>query len=72
MGAIVTAAGHPLEELDPVVGLPGQKRMLLSLMEMEPLAKEATRNALGVYPEPLEEEHAQWQLGQCEATSPGF
>lgn len=48
------------------------KKKLLSLKEMEPLAKEATRSALSSYPEPPKEEQDQWALGQFETDEEGI
>ncbi|QDH70175.1 hypothetical protein [Marilutibacter alkalisoli] len=48
------------------------KKKLLSLDEMEPIAKEATRRALSEYPEPSKEDQANWTLGKFEAESEGL
>jgi hypothetical protein len=47
------------------------KSKLLSLDEMEPIAKEATRRALSEYPEPPKEDQARWTLGKFEAETEG-
>lgn len=47
------------------------KKKLLSLDEMEPIAREATRRALSEYPEPSKANQASWALGKFEAESEG-
>lgn len=42
------------------------KNKFLSLDEMEPIARAATRQALSEYPEPSKEDQALWTLGKFE------
>ncbi|UZE26164.1 hypothetical protein LOY67_12400 [Pseudomonas sp. B21-056] len=46
-------------------------KKLMSLDEMEPIAKEATRRALNEYSEPLKEDQANWTLGKFEGENEG-
>jgi len=47
------------------------KKTLLSLDEMEPIARGATRRALSDYPEPSKEDQVNWTLGKFETESEG-
>lgn len=46
-------------------------KKLMSLDEMEPIAKEAMRLALGEYPEPSKEDQSDWTLGKFETEGEG-
>ncbi|TWC23380.1 hypothetical protein FBY06_104289 [Pseudomonas sp. SJZ085] len=46
-------------------------KKLMSLDEMEPIAKEATRLALSEYPEPSKEDQSNWTLGKFETEGEG-
>lgn len=46
-------------------------KKLMSLDEMEPIAKEATRRGLGSYPAPSKEDQAGWTLGKFAADTEG-
>lgn len=48
------------------------KKNLLSLKQMESIAREATAKALGEYPEPAKEKQAQWVLGRYETEDEGI
>jgi hypothetical protein len=46
-------------------------KKLMSLEEMEPIAKEAMRLALSEHPEPSEENQSSWTLGKFETEGEG-
>ena len=48
------------------------KRKPLSIDEMEPIAKDATRSALSGYEAPSEEVQATWRLGKIETENEGI
>lgn len=47
------------------------KSKLLSLDEMEPIARDATRRELSKYPSPSKDEQASWTLGKFEVENEG-
>ncbi len=47
------------------------KNKLLLLDEMEPIAREATRQALNRFPEPSKEDQSSWTLGKFETETEG-
>lgn len=49
-----------------------KRQKLLRLDEMEPIAREATRQALSQYPEPGKDEQSLWTLAKIETKSQGI